>query len=147
MADKVKGAERVDSMVEGLRKWQAIERKSIEISAEAIEKTSNPYLRVLMEVVRHDSLMHHRIQQTIIDSLTREGLSLTPNEVGEIWKSIEKHDEAEKEVIELAKSLREQAWTPIHKQLLDYLLVDEEKHDRIFEQLEQLKKGMYPYAG
>ncbi len=29
---------------------------------------------------------------------------------------------------------------------LDYLLIDEEKHNKIMETLETIKKGMYPYG-
>jgi hypothetical protein len=141
-----KGANRVEEMIESLREWQSIERQAMEQTAEIMEKTSNPFIRIIMEIIRSDSLMHHRVQQTIIDSLTREAVSLTPEEISEIWNKIEEHDETEKHVVEIAKTLRDKAWTPIHKQLLDYLLVDEQKHDSLLEQLGELKKGMYPYG-
>ena len=34
-----------------------------------------------------------------------------------------------------------------HKQLLDYLLTDESKHDTLLEQLEQVKLGMSRASG
>jgi hypothetical protein len=139
-------ANRVEEMVEALRRWQGIERKSMEQTAEIMENTDNPVIRMMMEIIRQDSMMHHRVQQFIIDSLTREAVSLSPEEVGEIWQKIEEHDEMEREVIDLAKELKAKAWTPVHKQLLDYLLTDEAKHDRLLEQLGELKKGMYPYG-
>lgn len=141
-----KGPERVDEMVEGLRKWQGIERKAMEQTAEIMESTGNPVIRMVMEIIRQDSMMHHRVQQFIIDSLTREAVSLSPEDVSEIWAKIEEHDEMEREVIQMAKDLKEKAWSPVHKQLLDYLLADETKHDRLLEQLGELKKGMYPYG-
>jgi rubrerythrin len=145
MATK-KGPERVDEMVESLKKWQSIERKSMEQTAEIMETTSNPVIRMVMEIIRQDSMMHHRVQQFMIDSLTREAVSLSPEEINEIWTKIEEHDEMEKDVINMAKELKEKAWSPVHKQLLDYLLTDEAKHDRLLEQLGELKKGMYPYG-
>jgi rubrerythrin len=145
MASK-KGPERVDEMVESLKKWQSIERKSMEQTAEIMETTSNPVIRMVMEIIRQDSMMHHRVQQFMIDSLTREAVSLSPEEINEIWTKIEEHDEMEKDVINMAKELKEKAWSPVHKQLLDYLLTDEAKHDRLLEQLGELKKGMYPYG-
>jgi len=134
-------------MLESLREWQSIERQAIEQTAAIIEQTSNPFIRIIMEIIRSDSLMHHRVQQMIIDSLTREAVSLTPEEIGAIWDRIEEHDKTEKHVVKIAETLKEKAWTPIHKQLLDYLLVDEKKHDHLLEQLGELKKGMYPYGG
>lgn len=137
---------RVEEMVDALKKWQGIERKSMEQTAEIMEQTDNAVIRMVMEIIRQDSMMHHRVQQFIIDSLTRESVSLTPEELGEIWEKIEEHDEMERGVIEMAKELKAKAWTPIHKQLLDYLLTDESKHDKLLEQLGELKKGMYPYG-
>jgi hypothetical protein len=145
MSEK-KGPDRVDEMVDGLKKWQAIERKSMEQTAEIMETTGNPVIRMIMEIIRQDSMMHHRVQQFIIDSLTREAASLTPDELSEIWNKIEEHDEMERDVINMAKNLKEKAWSPIHKHLLDYLLADEVKHDKLLEQLGELKKGMYPYG-
>jgi hypothetical protein len=145
--ERRKGTNRAEEMVESLREWQAIERQAMDQTANIMEKTSNPFIRIIMEIIRQDSLMHHRVQQVIVDSLTREAVSLTPEEIGEIWDQIEEHDETEKHVVEIGKSLREKAWTPIHKQLLDYLVTDEEKHDHLLEQLGELKKGMYPYGG
>ena len=141
-----RGPERVDEMVEGLKKWQSIERKSMEQTAEIMESTANPVIRMIMEIIRQDSMMHHRVQQFMIDSLTREAVSLSPEEISEIWIKIEEHDEMEKDVINMAKELKEKAWSPVHKQLLDYLLTDEAKHDRLLEQLGELKKGLYPYG-
>lgn len=141
-----KGPGRVEEMIDSLREWQAIERQAMEQTAEIMEQTSNPYIRIIMEIIRQDSLMHHRVQQVIIDSLTRESVTLTPEEIGEVWDKVEEHDETEKHVVEIAKTLKAKAWTPIHKQLLDYLLTDEKKHDQLLEQLGELKKGMYPYG-
>ena len=136
------GAEKTQGMIDLLRTWQGIERKAMEQTAEIIEKTDNPFLRIIMEVIRHDSLMHHRVQQTIVDSMTRGAISLTSEEIASIWSMIEAHDETEKDVIKIAKQLREQAFTPIHRLLFDYLLGDEEKHDSLLEQLGEVKKEL-----
>ena len=42
---KAKGPERIDNLVKTLRKWQGIERKSIDSCAEIMEKTDNPLIR------------------------------------------------------------------------------------------------------
>jgi len=138
---ETKGAERAAEIVEELRTWQGIERTSMEQTARIMEQTANPYVRMIMEVIRHDSLMHHRVQQLIVDTLTVGDVSLTHEELAGIWKSIEEHDEAEKQVIAIAERLREKAWSPLHKMLLDYLITDEKKHDRLLEQLSEVKKG------
>ena len=142
-----KGAERVEKMVEVLRQWQGIERQAINEMAEIQEETRNPLIRLIMEIIRHDSLMHHRVQQFLIDSVTQGDVALTREDLAEIWDRIEAHDKVEKNTIELAKKLRADAWSPVHKQLLDYLLTDESKHDTLLEQLEQVKLGMSRASG
>lgn len=137
-----KGNERAQQMIDALRGWQSIERKAMEQTAEIMEKTDNPFIRIIMEVIRHDSLMHHRVQQLIVDSLTKESITLTSEEIAAVWGMIEAHDETERDVIKIAQDLRERAFTPAHKLLLDYLLSDEQKHDGLLEKLGDLKKSL-----
>ena len=99
-------------------------------------------IRLIMEIIRHDSLMHHRVQQFLVESVTQKPVAITREDVATIWEKIEDHDKVEKQTIELAKELREEAFSPVHKQLLDYLLTDESKHDSLLVQLGEIKDGM-----
>jgi mRNA deadenylase 3'-5' endonuclease subunit Ccr4 len=144
---KKSGPERVENMVKVLRTWQGIERQAISDMAEIIEETQNPLIRLVMEIIRHDSLMHHRVQQFLVESVTQKEVSLTREDVAQIWEKIEAHDKVEKRTIELAQELRAEAWSPVHKQLLDYLFVDESKHDSLLQGLEEIKKGMSRASG
>ena len=138
---------RVEEMVSVLREWQGIERQSMSDTTEIMQETENPLIRLVMEIIRHDSVMQHRVQQFLIDSVTRENVTLTREEVAEIWSKIEAHDEMEKKTIAMAEKLRNNAWSPIHEQLLDYLLSDERKHDGMLQQLETIKRGMSRASG
>lgn len=142
-----KGPERVENMVKVLRQWQGIERQAMNDMAEIMETAKNPLIRMVMEIIRHDSLMHHRVQQFLIDSVTEKDVTLSREDVAEIWEKIEAHDKVEKKTIELARSLRDEAISPVHKQLLDYLLTDESKHDTLLGQLEEVKKDMTRASG
>lgn len=146
MQDKTKGPEKIAEFVEILRNWQALERHALEVTSKVIQQTENEVIREVMEIIRNDSLQHHRVQQFLIDTFTKKAISLTPEELGQIWSAIEEHDRVEKKTIELTKVLREQLRFPVQRVLLDYLLADEEKHDRLLEHLDQIKKGMYPYG-
>ena len=141
-----KGPERMRRLIEGLRGWQEIERRAIDNCTTIMERTDNPLIRQVLEIIRNDSVQHHRVQQFIIDTLTRTPVSLTPEQLAEIWDEIEAHDELERKVIERAGQLRDECPTMIQKMLLDYLLYDEQKHDKLLQELEKFKKGLYPYA-
>ena len=140
--DKLSGPERTAKTIEVLRQWQGIERDAIETTAQIMEKTNNLLIRQIMEIIRNDSVQHHRVQQFMIDSITRSPIKLSPEDLAEVWGQIEAHDELERQTIALAKELKEQTTEPVHKILLDYLLRDEEKHDSILGELEKLKEHM-----
>ena len=146
MAKKMKGPERIAKTVETLRHWQHLERQAIETMSEIMEKTDNPLIRQILEIIRNDSTQHHRVQQFIIDSLTTTPVSFTPEDLAEVWDALEAHDEVERETIEIAKELKENCTFFVQRALLEYLIIDEEKHDYILGQLEQFKKNLYPYA-
>ena len=143
---KKKGQEHIEELVETLRKWQGIERKAIDSCADIMEKTENSLIRQIMEIIRNDSVQHHRVQQFIIDSMTKEPVRLTPEELGQVWDEITAHDEVERQTIEIAKKLKEECRFFVQRALLDYLIVDEEKHDQLLQALEDFKKNLYPYG-
>ena len=140
------GSERVETFLKTLRGWQFIERRAVGVTAEVSETTKNPLVRLIMQIIQHDSLMHHRVQQFLIDNVSST-LTVSREDVASIWEKIEEHDKMEKKTIELAGELREQAWSPVHKQLLDYLLFDETKHDKLLDGLNELKIGMSQASG
>ena len=111
-----------------------------------MEKTDNLLVRQIMEIIRNDSVQHHRVQQFIIDSLTRTPVQLTPEDLAVIWDEIEKHDEVERKTIALGKELAKDCPFFVQKTLLDYLIYDEEKHDKLLGELEKFKKNLYPYG-
>lgn len=138
---------RVDEMVGVLRDWQGLERGAMNDTAEIMEKTDSAMIRLVMEIIRHDSLMHHRVQQFLIDAVTKEDVPLRREDVAEIWDKIEAHDAVERKTIALAEKLHAKAWSPVHKMLLHYLITDEKKHDGLLGELDAVKKGMSKASG
>ncbi len=139
---KLSGPERLKFTVDVLRQWQGIERDAIETTAQIMEKTDNLLIRQIMEIIRNDSVQHHRVQQFLIDSVTKQAVTLSPDDLAEVWGQIEAHDELERQTIALARELMEQTTEPVHRILLNYLLTDEEKHDGILGELDDFKKHM-----
>ena len=140
-------ANKVDNMVKVLRQWQGIERQAMSFTAEISEKTESTLIRLIMDIIRHDSHMHHRVQQFLIDGVTKQATTVTREDVVAIWESIEEHDELEKKTIQLAEDLKKNAWTPVDKLLLEYLLRSESLHDSLLEQLAEFKSDMSRSSG
>ena len=137
-----KGKESVERLVKTMREWQGIERHAIETTSKIMEKTQNPLIRQFMEIIRNDSVQHHRVQQFVIDSLTRESVTLTHEDLAQIWEEIEAHDQVERQTIEMAKECKEECKFFVQRSLLEYLIADEQKHDLILKELEVFKEKM-----
>ncbi len=141
-----KAAENLEELTGVLRRWQKLEDSTIEHTTAVIDKTGNSLIKLVMEIIRHDSVMHKQVQQVMLDSLEKEAFSLTPEELADIWDMIEKHAAMEKETIALAEKAQRNCRLFVLRHLLSYLIEDEKKHDRLLTQLEDFKRGIYPYA-
>ncbi len=138
---------KTEEMVSVLREWQGLERQAMNDTAEIMEKTPSPLIRIVMEIIRHDSLMHHRVQQFLIDSVTKDAVTVTREDIADVWEHLEAHDRAERRTIQMAEDLRKKAWSPVHKLLLDYLLKEEGKHDALIAQLDAFKRELAKGSG
>ena len=144
--DKKSQKERQEELVALLKKWQKLEESGIALLKGLQDQTDNPVLREVLEIIKQDSGQHRRVQQLILDGLTKEAFTVTPEEVGAIWEKLEEHDELEKETIAMAHEARRNSSQLFVRYFLGYLLADEEKHHRMLENLEDVKRGLYPYS-
>jgi hypothetical protein len=136
-----------EKLVATLKKWQKVEDASVQSTSDIIAKTKNPVIKQIMEIIKQDSAMHKKVQQLIIDSFEKEAIQLQPEELSNVWSLVENHIELEKETIRLAEESRKNSNSFIVRYLLGYLMTDEQKHNDILAQMEDVKRGMYPYAG
>ena len=138
-----------EKLVEKMKSWQKIEDASVVSTGEIIKKTGNPLIQLVMEIINRDSQLHHRVQEFIVDMFEKQAVSLTPEEMGEVWGSIEKHIEIEKKMVEYVTETLEALKGRkllVPEYLLTYLREDEKKHDNLLSALEKIKQGMYPYS-
>ena len=138
------------NLLANMKSWQKIENTSIASTGRIIEKTENPIVRLVMEIIQRDSQMHYRVQEDIADSLSGKTVSLTPDELGDVWGMIEEHIDLEKRTLQLAQAsleaIKGSKGMLVQAYLLEYLLEDEKKHNVLLERLMKIQKGMYPYA-
>ena len=122
-----------------MKNWQRIEDASILNSTEIIKNSDNPLIHLVMEIIRQDSVMHRRVQQLIIDNYTRKPLTLNADDVKGISELLENHNQIEKKTIALAEESLGDIESPIVRYMLEYLLTDEKKHDKLLDDLEKIK--------
>jgi hypothetical protein len=145
----MKTKETQEKIVDTMHNWQKIENASVASTGNIIEASENPVVRLVMEIIQRDSQFHYRVQELIADSLSSKTITLTPEELGNVWDMIEAHIKLEEKTIKHA----EEALTAIkgkkmlvQEYLLNYLLDDETKHTKVLKHLESIKKGIYPYG-
>ena len=138
-----------EKIVENMKRWQKIESASVASTGNIIEATDNPLVRLVMEIIQRDSQFHYRVQEFIADSLTTKTVTLSPDELGKIWDMIDKHIKLEEKTVALAHealaALKGRKML-VQEYLLNYLLEDENKHNKILADLEKIKADSYPYA-
>jgi nitrate/TMAO reductase-like tetraheme cytochrome c subunit len=136
-------------LIDNMETWKKVENASIASTGRVIEKTENPVVRLVMEIIQRDSQMHYRVQDWIVQSL-QKSVSLTTDEIGQVWKLIEDHIKIEKKTQKLAEEALESTKVSkgmlVQTYLLEYLLEDEKKHAILLERLAGIQKGMYPYG-
>ena len=135
-------------LIDKMETWQKIEEASVVSTGNVIEKTTNPVIKQVMEIIQADSKQHHRVQQ-LIAKITDEGIVFSIEDLVEVWDGIEKHIAIEKQMVEYVEEALQSVkgrHMLIQEYLLRYLAADEKKHDFLLEALEQIKKGVYPYA-
>jgi len=134
-------------IVDEMKKWQKMEDASLASTGRIIERTTNPIIRLTMEIIQRDSQMHYDVERWVAESLENATTSLAPEELRKIWVMIERHIELEQRMIgtvkKLLPSLKGKRMV-VQEYLLNYLLEDETKHANLLKRLEGIKKGMLP---
>ena len=136
------------NIVDNMKRWKNIENASVESTGKIISKTTNPVVRLVMEIIQQDSQLHYRIQDFISKSIESMVVTLTPDELADVWDMIENHIKLEKKTMDLADealSALKGKKMVVQEYLINYLMKDETKHNQMLDALENIKKGMNPY--
>lgn len=138
-----------EQLAKNMKSWKKIEDAAVTSTGKIMEETENPLIRLVMEIIQRDSQMHRQVQQFVADTLERQAVSITPEEMGKVWESIQHHIDIEKKMVgyvEEALGALKGKKMLVQEYLLHYLREDEKKHDELLSNLDKIKAGMYPYA-
>jgi hypothetical protein len=130
-----------------MKQWQKVENGSMVSTGKVLARTDNKLIRLVMQVIQSDSLMHYEIQQWMIDSLEKEATAVAPDDLTGIWNLIQRHVEMERVMVASAEDLLgliSGKRMVLHEYLINFLLDDERKHTALLERLEGLKRGFLP---
>lgn len=139
-----KPAEKSDEFLGLLTDWQIVEDKTIACAEETINGARNPLVRMVMEVIKHDSEKHKIILQLIRDTITTEAMRLGPDELASLSDTLNRHMEMEAGALALADEAYRKSELFSTRFLLSILMADEAKHHAILKQLDELKRASIP---
>ena len=94
-----------------------------------------------MEMIKHDSLKHKAMQKLLADSLTKEALILTPDDLVDLSDDLNKHLAAEAKTLEIADAALNNSKLFVTRYILSYLIADEQKHHALLAKLNELKRA------
>lgn len=135
-----------DELVKVLKDWQGLEEQTIGLSDELMRKTENAFVKVTSEMIKRDSEKHKAMLQFALDTLTKESIRLTPEDLMPLADVLDRHLKAESKSMSLANSAATQNHDMFTGYIINYLLADEIKHHEMLTRLDQIKGKLYPYG-
>lgn len=141
----LESVENKEQFLADLDEWLTVEAVTRKKCSEVQKKTENPLIKMVAEIIRRDSKTHIQVLELIRDSLTKKAISLTPDELAEIWDLLDSHRDMEQKAVDMAEQALRNSRIFVIRHLLTYLLEDESKHLKLLNQLEDFKRQLYPY--
>jgi hypothetical protein len=136
-----------DKLVQHFREWQNLENDTRSLAEDLQRKSNNPFIQMIMEVIKRDSEKHKVMQQFVIDALTKEAVHLSPEEIMPLSEVLEKHIQAEAKSMALANAC---AVMESKDYFVDFvveaLMEDEAKHHSMLRTLDHIKGAVYQYG-
>jgi rubrerythrin len=130
-----------EQFLKSIRDWQKLEDETIRYSEEMLKKTQNSLIKAALEMIRDDSQKHKAWQQMLIDSVTREALHLSPDELAALSEGLNKHMAAEAKSLEMADEALRNSELFTTRFILSLLIADETKHHKMLGNLNELKRA------
>lgn len=134
-----KAASRDRELLSLLRKWKGVEETTVKSCDAIMKKSSNPLISTLTMAIKSDSIKHKAILELVIDSMTKRGFVLSPDDLAGVASLMNKHIDLEEKAILMASEAVEMTRDPIAKQMLKLILEDEKRHKKMAEQMNDLK--------
>jgi hypothetical protein len=136
---------RKEDIIGKIVNWQAVEEKSIDYATKEISKTKNPLTRMMLQALKLEAEKRLLIQQMIRDSIEKEAVNLSPDELGELSGHLNRHMETEEEAAVLGKAAFEKSELAVPRYLLSYLIDDLKRHNSLLRQFDdKLKNASIP---
>lgn len=127
--------------LKAIKEWQKLEDETIKHADTLMKKTKNRLVRMTMEMIKNDSQKHKAMQQLLIDSITKDAVILSPEDLAALSDGLNKHLAAEAKSLEIADEALQNSEMFLTRYILSYLIADEHKHHALLSKLNELKRA------
>ena len=143
---KVATTQREEKLVRLITDWKGLENDTITLAEDLQKKSDNPFVKVIMEIIKRDSEKHKVMQQFVIDTLTKEAIHLSPQELIPLADVLDRHIQAEAKSMGLANACAIESRNYFVDFIVSALTDDEVKHHNMLRTLDHIKGAVYPYG-
>ncbi len=125
--------------------WQEVETETIEYTNGEIPKTGNPLIKTMLQALKLEAEKRCLIQQMIVESLKKEAVHLSPEELDVLSGHLNKQLGIEEKTLAAAEKAFQKSELFIPRYLLNYLINDIKRQNALLKQLEdELKTASIP---
>ena len=131
----------LDLMVE----WQDTETGNILYAKEELPKAKNPLTKTMLKVIMLEAEKNSLIQQMIVESIRKEAVHLSPEELGSLSSHLNRYIEAEEKVLCHAEAAVKKNEPFIPMSLLTFLISDLKQQNCLLMKFDnELKNASIP---
>ncbi len=124
---------------------KGIEAVNIEYAERDLPGAGNPLIKTMLQTLRLEAEKRSLLQQMIVDSIEKEAVHLSPDELQHLSGHLNRQIEADEKALSLAKKAFENSELAIPRYLLLYLMEDLKKENNLLKQFEdELKVASIP---
>ncbi len=125
--------------------WQMIESSNLEQTIREIPNAKNPLTKAILRALQLEAEKRLLLQQMIVDSIKKEAVHLSPDELQELSSYLNRHVEAEDKALAVAIEAFEKSELAIPRYLLSYLINDLKKQNSLLRHFDdELKAASIP---
>ena len=131
-----------DDLLNALGKWWMIEDETIDYSKSMTAKHDNPIIKLAMAFLRLDSMKHKALLGMLEDSLTKEAMHLSYDELSELYAGLSVHLEAEETIYEQIDEMLKDDKTFEHRFISSMIGDNRDKYEKLFAHIEEVKSEL-----
>ncbi len=120
--------------------WQSIETENMEQTSKAIPNAKNPLIKAMLQALRLEAEKSRVLQQMIVDSIRKEAVHLSPDELQNLSGHLNRHMKAEEKALTIAKEAFKESELAIPRYLLSYLIGDVKKQNALLRHFDDALK-------